>query len=130
MYKLATISALLIALGIIAGAFGAHALKDYFQGTQEEVWKTAVFYQLINSLGILVLFSITNSSLDLLARIKAASCLILAGVLIFSASLYLLVLTNIKWLGAITPIGGSCLIIGWLMVTRAFWQFSRSSSKK
>jgi uncharacterized membrane protein YgdD (TMEM256/DUF423 family) len=120
MYRIATVAAVLMAVGIIAGAFGAHALKDYFQANQEDIWKTAVFYQLINSLAVLLLISLANNSAELIHKFKPLCWLLITGVLIFSGSLFLLVLTKIRWLGAITPIGGSCLIIAWLLVARVF----------
>ncbi|HEX7654885.1 MAG TPA: DUF423 domain-containing protein [Verrucomicrobiae bacterium] len=95
-------------LGVALGAFGAHGLKPVLQqnGTQA-VWEKAVLYHFIHAIALLVL-----------ARLKpvprfAWSCLA-AGIVLFSGSLYALAVTNQTWLGAITPIGGTAFIVGWV----------------
>ncbi len=103
-------------LGFVAvalGAFGAHALKGTLEANHmTEVWKTAVLYHFIHGLALLVLATLPTLS-------RAASSLFIAGIVIFSGSLYLLALTNVKWLGAITPLGGLCFLAGWLCLV--FW---------
>lgn len=98
-------------LGFLAvglGAFGAHALKGALQTNDTtEVWKTAVLYHFVHALALLVLAVLPGAS-------RAAAGLFLAGIVLFSGSLYLLALTNIKWLGAVTPLGGLCFLAGWL----------------
>lgn len=95
-------------LAVALGAFGAHALKGTLAANDTmEVWKTAVLYHFVHALALLVL-----ATLPVLTR--AASGLFVAGIVIFSGSLYLLALTNIKWLGAITPLGGLCFLAGWV----------------
>lgn len=98
-------------LGFLAvglGAFGAHALKATLETHDtSEVWKTAVLYHFVHALALLVLATLPAVS-------RAASILFVAGIVIFSGSLYLLALTNLKWLGAITPLGGLCLLAGWI----------------
>ena len=98
------------ALGFLAvalGAFGAHALKETLaaNGTTE-VWKTAALYHLVHALALLVLATLPIAS-------RWTGVLFVAGIVIFSGSLYLLALTNIKWLGALTPLGGLCFLAGW-----------------
>jgi uncharacterized membrane protein YgdD (TMEM256/DUF423 family) len=99
------------ALGFLAvalGAFGAHALKGTLQANDTaEVWKTAVLYHFIHAISLLVLAVLPAAS-------RATSGFFVAGIVFFSGSLYLLALTNMKWLGAITPVGGLCLLAGWL----------------
>ncbi len=107
MNKTAAIAAFIIATGIILGAFGAHALKDVFVGRQEEIWKTAVFYQLVNALGVLYMSG--------RQELKICSLLLISGIFIFSGSLYLLVLSGQGWLGAVTPVGGTLMILGWIL---------------
>ena len=107
----ASIGAVLGFLGVALGAFGAHALKNRLGFEALQVWHTAVFYHLIHSV-VLV-------SLGLYARVsgvgmKLTGSFFLAGILIFSGSLYALALTGIKPLGAVTPLGGACLIAGWI----------------
>ncbi len=95
-------------LAVALGAFGAHALKATLQANDTtEVWKTAVLYHFLHALALLVLAALPAAS-------RAASGLFIAGILIFSGSLYLLALTNIKWLGAITPLGGLLFLAGWI----------------
>ena len=100
---------LLAALAVALGAFGAHALKAVLSPERLIVWETAVRYQMYAGLGI-----------QLGALHKPASTtplwLLAAGSAIFSGSLYLLCLTEVRWLGALTPFGGLALIAGWLML--------------
>lgn len=110
-------AAILGALAVILGAFGAHALADLLakNGTLE-VWKTASQYHFLHALALL-----TIGATGLRARCTFG-CL-LAGVIVFSGSLYVLAVTNIKWLGAITPIGGVLMIVGWVMLAfKAGWK--------
>ncbi|MEO7724083.1 MAG: DUF423 domain-containing protein [Chthoniobacterales bacterium] len=104
------------ALGFLAvalGAFGAHALKGPLTANQTtEVWKTAVLYHFVHALVLIVLATLPAAN-----RITAG--LFIGGIVIFSGSLYLLALTNMKWLGAITPLGGLCFLAGWFCL--AFW---------
>ena len=88
------------------------------------IWEKAVFYQLIHSLGALVLSSSAFGEITLRRRLLIANVL-LGSSIIFSGSLYLLVLLNMKWLGAITPIGGSGFILGWLLLATS--QLNRKS---
>ncbi|MBO6621794.1 MAG: DUF423 domain-containing protein [Balneola sp.] len=105
---------LLLATGIGAGAFGAHALENTLTSERLETWKTAVDYQVWNAIGLLLIALVSNSfGLEL----NWSKWLIFSGVLIFSGSLYILCLTDTSWLGAITPIGGVCLILGWILFT-------------
>lgn len=109
------ISAVFLAIGVACGAFGAHGLKDILSPEYLMIWEKAVLYHLIHSLGALVLSSSSIAEIGIRCRLLIAKVLI-GSVIIFSGSLYLLVLLNIKWLGAITPIGGSGFILGWLLL--------------
>ncbi len=105
--------ALLAALGVMIGAFGAHGLtKILTENGRTETFETGVKYHMYHSFGLLItgiiLFNVQSKYINL------AGLFFLIGILIFSGSLYILSLTNIKWLGAITPIGGLFLIAGWL----------------
>ncbi|NDV63477.1 DUF423 domain-containing protein [Puniceicoccales bacterium CK1056] len=112
------ITALTGALGIALGAFGAHGLESHLlESGRLETWKTAAFYHLLHVVVMLVLVLRTDwRPLPWLG--------FFSGVCIFSGSLYLLSLTQIGWLGAITPIGGVLLIAGW--VSLAFTKQSAS----
>ena len=107
------IGALLAMFSVILGAFGAHLLKDSLTEARFETFSTAVDYQFWHALGLMIVgvagFKLSSNSWRI-----AGYCL-LAGVLIFSGSLYLLIATNTGWLGAITPIGGILMIIGWAL---------------
>lgn len=112
LYSLAALS---MAIGVGCGAFGAHGLRDVIPASDLQIWEKAVFYQLIHSLAALVLL-VTPHTLCDERRASLCATLFLVGTLIFSGTLYALVLTNTRWLGAITPIGGTCLIVGWLLL--------------
>ena len=115
MINTTRISAILLAIGVACGAFGAHGLKNILSPEYLMIWEKAVFYQLLHSLGALILSSSAVAEIGLRRRLLIAKVL-LGSCIIFSGSLYLLVLLNMKWLGAITPIGGSGFILGWLLL--------------
>ena len=101
------VAAILCFLGVGLGAFGAHSLKATLQAhDMVGVWEKAVLYHFIHALALLIvaLHGIGN---------RAPGFLFIAGIILFSGSLYLLALTNIRWLGAITPLGGLCFLAGW-----------------
>lgn len=108
---LCALAALLLALATLAGALGAHALRTRLGADQLEVLQTAVHYQFFHSVG---LFGIGLLSDRFPRRLLLLSgWLVLAGVLLFSGSLYALLAGVPRWLGVITPLGGLCLIAGW-----------------
>jgi uncharacterized membrane protein YgdD (TMEM256/DUF423 family) len=114
---------LLMGLSVAIGAFGAHGLKDILQKTQRlETFETAVKYQFYHSLAILFLGLLMIHFQHKL--LNTAGGLFIAGILVFSGSLYILSLTGIKWLGAITPIGGLAFIAGWILAFMALLQYS------
>jgi uncharacterized membrane protein YgdD (TMEM256/DUF423 family) len=102
-------------LAVAFGAFGAHGLKDKLDAHYLEIWKTSVTYQMFHALGILVIAM-------LLGKVATSSLftwsgwLMLAGIILFSGSLYILSLTKIGILGAITPIGGVCFLAAWILI--------------
>jgi uncharacterized membrane protein YgdD (TMEM256/DUF423 family) len=96
------------AVAVAAGAFGAHALRDAVSPERLEVWRTAASYGLVHA----VAGAFAASRPDAWAR--RASGLFLAGTVVFSGSLYALVLLDAAWLGAVTPLGGLAFIAGWL----------------
>jgi uncharacterized membrane protein YgdD (TMEM256/DUF423 family) len=106
------------ALAVALGAFGAHALADLLTGRAGEVWATASQYHFVHSLALAVGALIPASGAS--ARWATSACVAwLAGIAIFSGSLYLLALTGVGWLGAITPVGGAAFILGWLALAVA-----------
>lgn len=97
-------------LGVALGAFGAHSLKArlaHFGYTA--TWETAVFYQLVHAAALVALAAAGRAS-------RPLAILWIAGVAIFSGSLYVLCLTDVKFLGAITPVGGVLLLAGWIVL--------------
>ena len=105
--KASRVAAFLGFLAVALGAFGAHGLKAILlQNEATSIWERAVFYHFIHAVMLFVL-----AWLRPLAR--GPWLCFLAGILIFSGSLYLLALTNLRWLGAITPLGGMCFLVGW-----------------
>ena len=97
--------------GVMIGAFGAHGLKALLTADQLAIYHTGVDYQFVHALALLLLGALAHHQSP--KAWQVAAILFIAGVFIFSGSLYLLVLTNIAWLGAITPIGGVSFIAGW-----------------
>lgn len=114
-----SIGALLGLLGVAAGAFGAHALRGRLDPAQLQVFETAVRYQLVHALALL--FVGTHARTAPRAGAVAAGWLFLAGVVVFSGSLYTLALTGIRAWGAVTPAGGLCFVAGWLALAVAYW---------
>ena len=94
-----------------AGAFGAHALRDRLTPADLATFETAARYQMYHALALLAVGLLTDRGVT---RAGAAGWLFLAGVALFSGSLYLLVLTGQRWLGAVTPFGGVAFIAGWV----------------
>lgn len=113
------IASLLMLLGVMLGAFGAHALRGRITEHYLEVYKTGVLYHLIHALGLFVIAWASTITKD--GQVILAGYFLLAGIILFSGSLYALSITSIKWLGAITPLGGVCFLVGWfLLMTSKF----------
>lgn len=108
------IGALLGALGVAMGAFGAHGLRDKVEPRLLDIWSTATQYQLWHALALVALFLWMTRAQAPTVAAQVAGWAFVAGIIIFSGSLFLLVLTGKTWLGAITPIGGTALIVGWV----------------
>lgn len=110
----------LLITGIILGALGAHALKTLLNEQQIDSFKTGVFYQLLHS-AIFISFGLSSQSFHQNKTFKAGTTMALTGVLLFSASIYLLSISavydiSLQWLGPVTPLGGLLMIAGWLVV--------------
>jgi uncharacterized membrane protein YgdD (TMEM256/DUF423 family) len=101
------------AAGVALGAFGAHALRSHMTLERQAVFETGVRYQLIHALALLFVGIGAGNILNGV-WLGAAGWLFVVGTILFSGSLYLLVLSDRRWLGAITPFGGIALILGWL----------------
>ena len=104
-------------LSVAFGAFGAHMLEGRVAEKYLDTWQTAVQYQMFHSIGLMVVAILMSSTLlGPLGSLSWAGYLMLAGIVIFSGSLYVLSLTGLSVLGAITPIGGVAFIAGWIML--------------
>jgi uncharacterized membrane protein YgdD (TMEM256/DUF423 family) len=106
-----TVSALLGAIGVVLGALGAHALEARLTPERLASWGTAVDYHLLHSVALLALalFSAATGR-----SVALPAVLFTTGIVLFSGSIYLLLLTHQRWLGPITPLGGLCLIAAWI----------------
>jgi len=111
---LLVIASIMMAFGVILGAFGAHMLKQFISDELMAVYETGVKYHFFNTLGLFAIAFILNfkPSSKLLF---VCGLLVFAGTLLFSVSLYALVILKISWLGIITPIGGSLLVLAWFL---------------
>ncbi len=114
------VAGLLLALATACGAFGAHALKGQLAPERLQLWETAVRYQFFQALGLIgVGLALRSSDAGVL---RASAALLIAGVLLFSGSLYALALGAPRPLGALTPVGGLAWIIGWLLFAYGAWR--------
>src|SRR6266480_1705476 len=112
--------ALLLALAVILGAFGAHGLRDRLDAYSMSLWEKAVFYHFIHAMGVLVVSILPRTQTFPAPAASNVCWLLTAGILIFSGSLYLLAVTGLRTLGTITPIGGLAWIAGWLLLAYYF----------
>lgn len=115
------IGSLMMALAIIIGAFGAHGLKNILDDSLMEIFKTGVSYQFYNTLGLFVI-SFMCYLLPFSKKLLIAGYFVFFGTVIFSFSLYALVLLKLSFLGAITPIGGTLMIFGWFLAAYAIFK--------
>ena len=114
--------ALLGGAAVCLGAFGAHALSDILDDYSRGIYEKAVFYHFIHALALLVV-GILQQQFSHQLNISGISFLL--GILLFSGSLYLLAITGMRWLGAVTPIGGLLFIIGWIWIAYQSMQIAQ-----
>ena len=113
-------ASILLALAVAIGAFGAHGLKAHLSDEMLQTYKTGVEYHFYHAIGLLLVgvLAVTMPS----AYLKWSAILLTAGIVLFSGSLYVLAVTGIKALGAITPLGGLSFIAGWILLFIAVWK--------
>ncbi|MBY6064332.1 DUF423 domain-containing protein [Pseudidiomarina sediminum] len=121
MKRFAMLGAINMMLGIILGAFAAHGLKSVLTPEALAIFQTGVQYHIYHALG-LILVALLQIPYPNSGGVRTGGWLLLAGIILFSGSLYLMALTGITWFGPITPVGGACFIIGWLWI---FWAMLR-----
>ncbi len=112
-------AAALGATAVVLGAFGAHALHGRIDDSALQIWRTAVDYQFWHALALLAVAGF--ASVRNARAWRASGIAFIAGSVAFCASLYALALGAPRWIGAITPLGGICLIVGWLLLGFALW---------
>ena len=110
-------------LAVVLGAFGAHGLRHRITADLLAVYQTGAQYHFYHALGLLLL-GVLSFHLPDSALLRWAGGLMLAGIVLFSGSLYLLAISGIRWFGIITPFGGMAFIIAWLLVALAVWKMS------
>jgi len=114
------IGSVLMSFAIIIGAFGAHILKDKITAEYLTVFETGVKYHIYHALGIII---VSLCGLQFHSASLHVSCILFfVGIILFSGSLYTLTITQIKWFGVITPIGGVSFILGWLLAAYKLYQ--------
>lgn len=115
------------ALAVTLGAFGAHVLGPRLSPELLAVYQTGVDYHFVHALGLL-LTGIAAAGLGGSLALRLAGWLMLGGTVLFSGSLYLLAVTGLRWLGAITPFGGTAFILAWALLALAAWRHREASA--
>ena len=106
--------ALFCMAGVITGAFGAHALEQVLSPERLQTWEKGVDYLFVHALGLILLGVLETTEPKKCHRIAGA--FMMAGILLFSGSLFVLVLSGVRWLGMITPLGGLSFVTAWLVL--------------
>ncbi|GJL49944.1 MAG: membrane protein [Nitrospirales bacterium] len=122
-FRMMSVGAIMALLGVALGAFGAHGLRAILSEHMLEVFHTGVRYQMYHAFGLMV----SGGALAVyqLPLFRWAIWSFLTGIFVFSGSLYVLSLTGMRWLGAITPLGGLFFIVGWLLLAIGFWKLAK-----
>ena len=115
-----------MALGVMLGAFGAHALRDRLDEYATGIYEKAVFYHFIHALGLLLVPVLARSGFISAAGAERICWLLIIGILLFSGSLYVLATSGVRMLGAVTPFGGTAFIAAWLLLA---WELFRAPAR-
>jgi len=118
-----TVAATLAGLAVAAGAFASHALKDRLTERALEIFETAARYQMYHALALFLVAVLLSRLESVPPTLAVAGYAFIAGIALFSGSLYALSFTGINWLGAVTPLGGVAFLVGWGCVAIAAWRF-------
>ncbi len=116
-----TVGAVSALIAVAAGAFGAHALRERIAADLLDVFETAARYQMYHALALLAVGVLAGRSSGG-SWIAAAGWLFVAGTILFSGSLYALALSGVRWLGAVTPLGGVAFLAGWAALALGIWR--------
>ncbi|MGG4220346.1 DUF423 domain-containing protein [Paenibacillus jamilae] len=112
------VGSIMMMLAVAIGAFGAHIVKARIDADALAVYETGVKYHMIHAVGLLIV-GLATGQWGSSTRLRWAARLLFTGIILFSGSLYVLSLTGIRVLGAITPLGGVCFIAGWILLAWA-----------
>jgi uncharacterized membrane protein YgdD (TMEM256/DUF423 family) len=115
------LGALCAFLGVSFGAFGAHALKTFISADALAIFQTGVNYQMWHALGLVGIGCLHQQNQDA-GLLPWAGWIMFIGIVLFSGSLYALAILNLTWLGMITPLGGVCFLLAWLLLFFSFYQ--------
>jgi len=110
-------ASVLLVLAVVIGAFGAHGLKTHVSTEMMQIYKTGVEYHFYHALGLLLIGVLSISMPS--GLLNWSAILLTIGIILFSGSLYIMAISGIKWLGAITPLGGLSFIAGWILLFAA-----------
>lgn len=113
--------ALTMGLAVALGAFGAHGLKNKLSQEMLAVFETGVQYHFYHGIGLLIIGLLAHYMPNS-AMLEWSGWLMVFGIIIFSGSLYFLAISGLRWIGAITPIGGLCFIASWIFLALAVWK--------
>ncbi len=125
--RLVVLAAAIGFIGVAAGAFGAHALADRVPAARLATFETGARYALYHALALLGIAALTRWWPEPHRMLRWSGYLMAAGVVLFSGSLFMLVLTDTPWLGAVTPLGGVCFLLGWAVLGTTAWHQQKAS---
>ena len=118
-----SIAAIMAGLSVAGGAFASHALKDKLSDRALAIFETGSKYQMYHALALLMIGLLLSRSETASTLLNTAGLAFIVGIVLFSGSLYALSLSEIKWLGAIAPLGGVAFLVGWGCLAIAAWSF-------
>ncbi len=113
-------------LAVAAGAFGTHGLREKLSAEMLTIFETAVHYHMVHALALLAVGWLAGRSPSLV--VNMAGWFLISGTVVFSGTLYLLSLSGVRWWGAVTPLGGLALLVGWGCLSWAAWTLSSSTA--
>jgi uncharacterized membrane protein YgdD (TMEM256/DUF423 family) len=117
------LGAVFAGLSVAAGAFGAHSLKGLIAADRLVVFETAARYQMYHALALLIVGGMLTHLPE--QNIRVAGWCFVAGIALFSGSLYVIAFTTLRWVGVFTPLGGAAFLVGWIALAWNLWQKKR-----